>query len=156
MKKSKKEKLRIFLITLAIIIVITTIGFLKTRKKYVNTTSSIESSYDYIELGDDGRLINTSEYLLKPQKLDDISINQISLKELNDSVEMTAFVKNNGEKNLGDTDITFLMKERNENELGNITFHVKLIEPGIQQKVVVNIDKKYIKTYNYKIVINEL
>lgn len=140
-----------FMIVVAIIVVLLIIGSvifaLTVPKKQKVAVKSVDED-KYVKVLSDGTKENTSEKLKEDKNFDGLDITQINLTENNQLTKLTGTITNNTEKIKGDYTAKIIFVDSKNNELSEMGFYVKTLQPGESTVLNASTTFDYSNAYN--------
>lgn len=147
-----------YIIVLIIILVVLAGVLIKNRQhsnvpemELIEETKEVIPA-DYVQILDDGSLKNDSEKLKENKEIDELKISNIGITGKNDEAVLTINIENTSQQAGGDKDVIFVMKDKQENEIGKIALHVNKIEARKGATLEINTEFSLINTYDFEIV----
>lgn len=146
---TKRGKIFMIVVTIliAVLIIASIIFIAVTPKKRKGAVKSVDED-KYVKLLEDGTKENTSAKLQEDKKFDNLDITEIKLIESNQITKLTGTITNNTDKARGDYDAKIIFVDSKNNELSEMGFHVKQLQPGESTKLNASITFDYSNAYN--------
>lgn len=150
MQKNKKVFI-IFVVVIILLAIIGSIIFITTRPKKNkdnDETKQSDAEDKYVNVLSDGTKENTSAKLKENKTFDGLDITEIRLVESNQLTKLTGIITNNTDKVKGDYTAKIIFVDSKNNELAEMGFYIKQLQPGETTKLNASTTFDYSNAYN--------
>lgn len=128
-------------------IILVSTGY-KMNQANKERVKSVDEENKYVTILSDGTKENTSEKLKEKKSFDGLEITDIKLTENNQKTTLTGIITNNTKKVKGDYEVNIIFVDSKNNELSEMSFLVKQLQPGESTTLNASTTFDYSNAYN--------
>lgn len=145
------------LVTLILLISITSL-IKNIKKDRTEISENIEKNIieDYILTLEDGTLKNNSEKLKSKKEFNGFQIYNIRITSKDNETKVMFDVINISKVNKNEENVTFVMNDKEENEIGRVGIKLPKLEINKTATLELNLSDDFIKTYDIEILDEEI
>lgn len=148
-----KKKEKIMIMILLVITVIAIIMLYNQRNPKSKNEENVKE--EMVMVQEDGSKIAISDKLQEKKRIEDIEINNISIREEGGLAKITASTTNVGKEETQEMPIKILLKDKDENIITEVGAYIGKMKKGDQRGIMASANVTIDEVYDVEIKINE-